>query len=61
MIVIDTAQITAILLRDSVQTPRGPFDAAMVFLKQRVVQVEPVDAHQVALASAAYRRFGKCR
>lgn len=37
----------------------GLFDAAMVFLKQVFVRVEPVDAHQVALAAEAYRRFGK--
>lgn len=37
----------------------GLFDAAMAFLKQPYVQVEPVDAHQVALAAEAYRRFGK--
>ena len=35
------------------------FDAAMVFLKQPYVRIEPVDADQVALAAEAYCRFGK--
>lgn len=37
------------------------FDAAMAFLQQPFVRIEPVDAEQVALAAKAYRRFGKGR
>ena len=34
-------------------------DAAMNFLKQAYVQVEPVESDQVAIAAEAYSRFGK--
>ena len=37
------------------------FDAAMLFLKQPYVRIEPVDADQVAVAAEAFRRFGKGR
>ncbi len=37
------------------------FDAARSFLNEPYVAVEPVDAAQAAIASDAYRRFGKGR
>ena len=37
------------------------FEAAMVFLKQPYVRIEPVTPEQVAFAAQAYRRFGKGR
>ena len=35
------------------------FDAALAFLNESYVTVEPVDAPQVAVAAKAYRRYGK--
>ena len=35
------------------------FDAALAFLNEPYVTVEPVDAPQVAVAAKAYRRYGK--
>ena len=35
------------------------FDAALAFLDEPYVTVEPVDAAQVAVAAQAYRRYGK--
>ena len=35
------------------------FDAALAFLDEPYVTVEPVDASQVAVAAQAYRRYGK--
>jgi len=37
------------------------FDDAMAFLGEPFIQIEPVDADQVALAVEGYRRFGKGR
>ena len=35
------------------------FDAALAFLDEPWVTIEPVDAAQVAVAAQAYRRYGK--
>lgn len=35
------------------------FDAALAFLDEPYVTVEPVDPAQVAVAAQAYRRYGK--
>ena len=35
------------------------FDAALAFLDEPYVSVEPVDAAQAAVAAQAYRRYGK--
>ena len=35
------------------------FEAALSFLNEPYVAVEPVDAEQAAIAARAYRRFGK--
>ena len=35
------------------------FDAALQFLKEPYIAIEPVDAEQADIAAKAYRRYGK--
>ncbi len=52
---------TAIELATVASRASEVFDDAMAFLGEPFIQIEPVDADQVALAAKGYRRFGKGR
>ena len=53
---VSAVELAAVAGRDDVL-----FDAARSFLNESYVAVEAVDAAQAAIASDAYRRFGKGR
>ena len=53
---VSAVELAAVAARDD-----ALFDAARSLLNEPYVAVEPVDVLQVAIASDAYRRFGKGR
>ena len=53
---VSAVELAAVATRDE-----ALFDAARSLLNEPYVAVEPVDAVQAAIASDAYRRFGKGR